>query len=654
MLNEIINYIIGIVMILLVVFGKRIKISLELYAWKKRIDGVHAYDLEVLRRLITDLSINAFRFSMETLPYGRSKWFLVGNETFCKYEIASLEFYAFSPIRSIEELDFHEYGLLLTQNGLYISWQDIINKKKKTYNVKSVYCPFSGLWKVRNSGAKIEFYYNSGEIKKAYVYGNEMYIEQLMYGINKIIDCGYTYDLYTKYIENKIKEELNFENKDINFKILTTSLGAMGVVYADLNSHFKEELLNGIVNNPQGHGFAAEYANDIVDRVKKPLLEVKRVGQDNAKDGVDRVVGNTKIQTKYYSTAKNSVNSAFESKENGGMYRYNGMQLEVPKEQYQEAVELMSKKISEGKVPGYANPEDAKLIIREGSITWQEAKLIAKGGNLKSIKYDAADGVISTLPVAGVSFAIMYARAKWSGESTEEALIIAAESSIVTLGIGTLIYTGSQQAAKILANEIAKLTGRKIVAETIAKRVGTAITFGIILVPNVFDELSGRISKQQLLKNVAVAGGRILGGIAASAGAGMMIGSVVPGVGTTVGTVVGATSGVVGGIVGASATKKVMDKFIEDDRVEMFAQLKEEYIDVVMSIGLSNEEFDAVQNLVFDKQLGKKLKDMYGELNKHGSRIYAREKIVEKSVINVIKERETIDNNELNKVLLLD
>ena len=654
MLNEIINYIIGILIILLVVFGKKIKISLELHAWKKKIDGVHAYDLEVLRSLITDLSHNAFQFSMETLPYGRAKWFLVGNETFCKYEMNNSEFYAFSPIRSIEELDFHEYGLLLTQNGLYISWQDIINKKKKTYSVKSVYCPFNGLWKVRNSGAKIEFYYNSGEIKKAYIYGNEKYIEQLMYGINRIIDCGYTYDLYTKYIENKIVEEFNFENKDFNFNILTASLGAMGAVYADLTTHFKEELLNGIVNNPQGHGFAAEYANDIVDRIKNPLLEVKRVGQDNAKDGVDRVVGNTKIQTKYYSTARNSVNSSFDSKENGGMYRYNGMQLEVPKEQYQEAVELMSKKIVEGKVPGHTNPEDAKLIIREGSITWQEAKLIAKGGNLKSIKYDAADGVISTLPVAGISFAIMYAQAKWSGESTEHALIFAAESSLMTLGMGTLIYTGSQQAAKILTNEIAKLTGKKIVAETIAKRARTAITFGIILVPNAFDALSGRISKQQLLKNVVVAGGGIAGGIAASAGAGMMIGSVVPGAGTIVGTAVGATSGVIGGIAGANATKKVMDKFIEDDRIEMFAQLKEEYIDIVMSIGLTNEEFDAVQNLIFDKKLGKKLKDMHSQLNKHGSRIYARENIVEKSVLHVIKERKTIDNNELNKVLLLD
>ena len=47
------------------------------------------------------------------------------------------------------------------------------------------------------------------------------------------------------------------------------------------------------------------------------------------------------------------------------MYRYKGMQLEVPKDQYDEALGIMGDKIREGKVEGFTNPADAKKIIKK-------------------------------------------------------------------------------------------------------------------------------------------------------------------------------------------------------------------------------------------------------------------------------------------------
>ncbi|ENO4573634.1 hypothetical protein ACM47X_004197, partial [Escherichia coli] len=76
------------------------------------------------------------------------------------------------------------------------------------------------------------------------------------------------------------------------------------------------------------------------------------LGDNNARNGADRLVSGTEIQTKYCSTAARSVGAAFDGQ--NGQYRYMGnngpMQLEVPRDQYAGAVETMRNKIREGKV----------------------------------------------------------------------------------------------------------------------------------------------------------------------------------------------------------------------------------------------------------------------------------------------------------------
>ncbi|HHK9508564.1 TPA: hypothetical protein ACQZHD_004784, partial [Escherichia coli] len=97
-------------------------------------------------------------------------------------------------------------------------------------------------------------------------------------------------------------------------------------------------------------GFAAERGNHIVDRVR--LKNARILGDNNARNGADRLVSGTEIQTKYCSTAARSVGAAFDGQ--NGQYRYMGnngpMQLEVPRDQYAGAVETMRNKIREGKV----------------------------------------------------------------------------------------------------------------------------------------------------------------------------------------------------------------------------------------------------------------------------------------------------------------
>lgn len=127
----------------------------------------------------------------------------------------------------------------------------------------------------------------------------------------------------------------------------------------------------------QGHGFAAERGNHLTDKIQ--LKDAHILGDDNAKNGADRLVNGSEIQTKYCATAARSVGAGFDGQ--NGNYRYydsNGtpMQLEVPKDQYSKALETMENKIRDGKVPGVTDPAEATKLVRQGHLTYSEHKTL--------------------------------------------------------------------------------------------------------------------------------------------------------------------------------------------------------------------------------------------------------------------------------------
>ena len=133
--------------------------------------------------------------------------------------------------------------------------------------------------------------------------------------------------------------------------------------------------------SPSGHGFAAEDANNINDILRGITAEV--IGTSNELNGPDRVINGVFLQSKYYQSASKTVAAAFDS--NSGDYRYVGQMLEVPKDQWEDCVKFMRKRIEQGKVPGIKNPADAEKIVRQGSVTYQQAKNIARAGNIDSL-----------------------------------------------------------------------------------------------------------------------------------------------------------------------------------------------------------------------------------------------------------------------------
>lgn len=604
--------------------------------WLKSSRQIHEYDEDIIRDYLCKLA-ESFEYSSTQIPYGRARWFILGSKDFvCTVnDVENLEIFGYSPIRSKIDEEFLEYGLLLTQDGFYFREQieNSNNDADVKYKISKKFFPLKGLWKITCKGKKILLFYPN-KIERLNFQFDDAQQKNIVANLNSIIKTGYTADLHENYLEKVIdrlqKNDFHTENFQNGAKI-----GSIIGLNMMLGFHLKDIQFNAIAKAPQGHGHAAEYANNVIDKIKYPFQKVEQVGRDNVKNGADRIVGNQKIQTKYYAKASGTINAAFD-KANGGEYRYKGMQLEVPKDQYNESIQLMKKKIKAGKVPGHSEPDDAYLIIRKGNVTYNEAKLVAKGGNIVSLKYDAIDGAIQSIPAAGISFVLVFAMEKWAGKDTEEAAKSAIYSGVKTILLGAAIYTASQQIGKILTKKIADQTVKNVAANTVARQAAGVISFGITVGPDVFDLLQGRISSQQLLKNSLVAGTGLLGGVAGGAVAGAFLGPV--------GSFVGA---VAGGTLAAVGSKVVLDNYIEDDRIEMFAILKEEFIDIVMAMALSEEEFKEIQNNIFDKKLGERLKDMFQKKQSVKNRMFTRESIIEREVERVISKRTVLAEEDI-------
>lgn len=124
-----------------------------------------------------------------------------------------------------------------------------------------------------------------------------------------------------------------------------------------------------------GHGIYAEEAGSILDKLAGEQSTV--VGRDNAKNGPDKIVDTYPIQCKYYQQASKSVGACFKRDAQTGMmsFRYkdlngNPMKVEVPADQYVQAVECMKTRILDGQVQGVTDPNVAYEIIRKGKLTY--------------------------------------------------------------------------------------------------------------------------------------------------------------------------------------------------------------------------------------------------------------------------------------------
>ena len=415
-------------------------------------------------------------------------------------------------------------------------------------------------------------------------------------------------------------------------------------------------------NERGGHGFAAEDANALSDRMR--FKKVEKVGVTNKKNGADRIVNDQLIQTKYYKTANDSVNAAFDK--DTGLFRYKNQVLEVPKDQYEQAISVMEQKIRDGKVPGVTDPAKAKDIIKQGNVTYQQAKNIAKAGNIDSLFFDIKTQAVVSLYGFSIAFIIQYASCIWNGMDKKDALKISITSGLKTgsivLGTGVLTqqffrtslgrsfgaFTSSiskriidsmyrTEIGKKIVHKIATLVLGKNVAGAAAKNVVikffrtnlamALITTTVTTLPDFYKALiDKKISWKQFTKNLVVnvsgIGGGILGGVGGKA-LGSFIGGAIAaalsgGSATAAGAAIGGTigaaiCGVGTGVLSSLATKKVADVIAKDDALVMFNLVKEAVIDLSFDYLVTEEELKIakIDDIVSEKVCNKWLQTMY-------------------------------------------
>ena len=346
-----------------------------------------------------------------------------------------------------------------------------------------------------------------------------------------------------------------------------------------------------------GHGFAAEDANALNDMWQG--CEVDLTGRDNSKGGADRVSNGKAIQTKYCKTAYESVQHGFDPET--GMYAYEGQVLEVPLDQYDEAVRIMREKIAAGKVNGTTNPDDATKIIKRGSVTYQQAKNIARAGNIDSLLFDAKTQSVTAVSAFGISFAInlgmmLLFRDKNNfnfKEAAQMAFLAGLQNGTITMASGILasqvlrtqfgrnlaayVQWGAKngvnviyqnQLGKDLVHKLSKALFNKGIYGGAAKNAATkflrtnAITnlavFVVVSVPDTYYLLQHQMSGTQYIKNLIVSGSSIVGGTI-----GAVLGSMLGPMGMIGG-------GLAGGVVFSWASKKIADKIGKDDAEKMY------------------------------------------------------------------------------------
>lgn len=400
-----------------------------------------------------------------------------------------------------------------------------------------------------------------------------------------------------------------------------------------------------------GHGFAAEQANILSDKLR--LKRTTNTGWTNEQNGPDRKIigrnGTIWIQDKFYKTASESIEACFDK---NGEFRYykdgKPMQIEVPKDQYEKALEKMREKIRQGKVKGCKKPSDAEGIVRSSRYTYKQVKNITKALNWDSIKYDMKNGVISGIGAFGISALLSFAFSMMNGDDYETAL---KDSAMDGLKTGAVIFASDVIAGQIVKSSVgrsiekalipridaltkkfgtgfvkklaglglknAKTLTSKRAIQTVARMLGNhivvqAVMFVALSVPTIIDLFKGRISVAEFLKTLAVEL-TTLAGASAGGVAGAKVGGLFGALGAGVGAVLGS---IAGGIAVNIASEKVASLLYKSDAEEMYGIIQKKFAQLCDDYLITQKEADQITVLLQKKLEGGTLKDMFESDNR--------------------------------------
>ena len=449
-----------------------------------------------------------------------------------------------------------------------------------------------------------------------------------------------------------------------------TAGGRAAGTYKNVNNLYNQERLHAA----QGHGFAAEQANDLADQLHGKTVH-KGLGDDNAKDGPDRMVNGQWIQSKYYKDGARAIDACFRDNGKGELRYYDQnkkpMRIEVPNDDaiYNKAVERMETKIKNGQIKGVTDPTEAKEIVQRGSCTYKQARNIAKAGNIDSLKFDAANGAVVAASAFGVSAVVTFASSIWSGDTPQVAakraaycgvkvggtsfVVAVLSSQLLKAGLNSAMVAGTEGIAAALGPKTCAVivnafrSGAPIYGAAAMKSAakllrGNVVVAGLtVLICSTFDIadiVRGRISAGQLVKNLASTITMVGAGSAGWVGGAALGTLVMPGAGSIVGGLIGSMGG---GAAAGALTNKIVGHFIKDDAEEMQRIIQKKVEEICVDNLMNKNEVDELVDNLSKDLSGNKLKDM------HASKDRERfvDEMVEPLVDGILAKRPRITGN---------
>ena len=638
---------------------------------KKNYDYITPYDF-------SDRILEVINLDEERIPYNRVRHFSAGSEILTEDEGVFAISYDAHPHDN--EVAFIEYGILVTTKGILIK-NRVKDKNSKEYKAEKIEIPYQGIFYVKLNKGNIIVILRRGKLLPIIIKGESEQRAKLIVNILKqtinlgwSLNCSKELDKLKKEQYNSIIEELSTleterkkqvyeaeeEAKTDQKKVAIDKTSTKAVTLGmkdEMVTALKTNQINDRFGDGKGHGHAAEQASYVKDfwKGKNPVA----MGGTHKKHGADRVIGIINkefIQTKYYDNPSGSINAAFKGENGMATYVNDGkmMTIEVPKDQYTRCVKIMEQKIRDGKVPNETNPANAAKYVKKGALTYKQSRIATKSifdrnstikENGKEIKVsfgeklvysaglDFMTGAAQALPFALVNFVWVYTNNVWQGTDNDEALNRAAKAMVKPILTSAVMYTVASQFAS--KKGVTEFVGKKVAKEAVASGVLKTLTVVTVVGPDVTKCLVGKISPQQLTKNLASTGaGMVIGG---------WLGSVVP----VVGTVAGAAAGSI-------VAKKVMDKITPDDNIIMSRVLREEFIDIFLYTPLSNEEFEDIIDHTFrdEENYPKLLANMFSAGGRKGEKLEKSREFIDGVLTDIVIKKFT--ERELPKDQILE
>lgn len=445
----------------------------------------------------------------------------------------------------------------------------------------------------------------------------------------------------------------------------------------------------GADQSSTGHGIYAEEGGAILDKLHGDQSTV--VGRDNAKNGPDKLINGKPVQCKFCKDAGSSIGACFKKNPETGMmeYRYfdlksgKPMQVEVPSDQYEKALQSMQNRIKKGQVPGVTDPDAAKDLVRKSRLTYNQARNLAKAGTFESLTYDVATGAVTCSFIAGISSLVSFGLVFWQTKDRKKAQDAAIDAAIQVFGpafaaniiSNQIARTGLTDAMIPLSEKVTQMLGTKTVQNLInAKRVllgqnkiyGNAasksfakalrsnvvsegVMFVVFSVPDTYRVITSKISGAQYLKNMVSLGAAFLGNIGGAYGAGLAAGAIGEKIGKKINKKVGAAVGFAGGLLGgtvAGVTVKSLAGLFKEDDVVITARLFNAVVaNMAVEYFLQEKEADKLIELLNEDS--KEIRKLQRKLLGSSRQYYDVEQFLTPYFDKAVNSRETIKDEDV-------